>query len=101
MAKAPILGLFETADNAADAGDALKAAGVSPADYDFLTDAPYPEGSVWRERRTSSALHIPVRGCPDWPDLRHYVNVDDSDGVPVSPRWQADIVAASYGCSHL
>ena len=32
MAKAPILGLFETADNAADAGDALKAAGVSSAD---------------------------------------------------------------------
>ena len=29
MAKKPILGLFETADNAADAGDALKSAGVA------------------------------------------------------------------------
>ena len=51
MAKAPILGLFETADNAADAGDALKAAGVSPADYDFLTDTPYPEGAFGEPHR--------------------------------------------------
>ena len=57
MAKAPILGLFETADNAADAGDALKAAGVSSADYDFLTDAPYPEGA-FGEREEPHRLYI-------------------------------------------
>ena len=57
MAKKPILGLFETADNAADAGDALKAAGVSPADYDFLTDTPYPEGA-FGERPEPHKLYI-------------------------------------------
>jgi hypothetical protein len=57
MAKAPILGLFETADNAADAGDALKAAGVAQSDYDFLTDAPYPEGA-FGERHESHRLYI-------------------------------------------
>ena len=40
MAKRPILGLFEDANYAAEAGDALQQAGVSPTDYDFLTDAP-------------------------------------------------------------
>ncbi len=57
MAKLPILGLFETADSAADAGDALKAAGVAPKDYDFLTDAPYPEGA-FGERHESHRLYI-------------------------------------------
>ncbi|MDA0263561.1 MAG: DUF3341 domain-containing protein [Chloroflexi bacterium] len=57
MAKAPILGLFETADNAADAGDALKAAGVPQTDYDFLTDTPYPEGA-FGERHEGHRLYI-------------------------------------------
>ncbi len=57
MAKLPILGLFETADSAADAGDALKAAGVAPRDYDFLTDAPYPEGA-FGERHESHRLYL-------------------------------------------
>ena len=57
MAKKPILGLFETADNAADAGDALKAAGVAPTDFDFLTDAPYPEGA-FGEREENHRLYI-------------------------------------------
>ena len=57
MANLPILGLFETADNAADAGDALKAAGVAPKDYDFLTDAPYPEGA-FGERHESHRLYL-------------------------------------------
>ena len=43
MAKRPLLGLFNDANSAADAGDALKGAGISENDYDFLTDAPYPE----------------------------------------------------------
>ena len=45
MAKRPILGLFEDANYAAEAGDALQQADVSQDDYDFLTDAPYPEGA--------------------------------------------------------
>ena len=57
MAKLPILGVFESADHAADAGDALKAAGVPMTDYDFLTDAPYPEGA-FGEREESHRLYI-------------------------------------------
>ena len=57
MAIMPILGLFETADNAADAGDALKQADISPEDYDFLTDAPYPEGA-FGEREERHRLYV-------------------------------------------
>lgn len=57
MAKLPILGLYESADHAADAGDALKAAGIPPTDYDFLTDAPYPEGA-FGERHESHRLYL-------------------------------------------
>ena len=45
MARRPILGIFENANFAAEAGDALQQAGVPIQDYDFLTDAPYPEGA--------------------------------------------------------
>ena len=52
MAKRPLLGLFNDANSAADAGDALKGAGISENDYDFLTDAPYPEGALANGRRS-------------------------------------------------
>jgi hypothetical protein len=57
MAIRPILGLFDNADTAADAGDALKAAGVPETDFDFLTDAPYPEGA-FGEREEKHRLYI-------------------------------------------
>ena len=57
MAIRPILGLFETADSAADAGDALKQADVSPNDIDFMTDAPYPEGA-FGEREERHRLYV-------------------------------------------
>ena len=57
MAIRPILGLFETADRAADAGDALKEADVSPDDIDFMTDAPYPEGA-FGEREERHRLYV-------------------------------------------
>ena len=57
MAKRPILGLFEDANYAAEAGDALKEADISPDDYDFLTDAPYPEGA-FGERPEHHRLYI-------------------------------------------
>ena len=57
MAKRPILGLFNDANAAADAGDGLKSAGVSEDDYDFLTDAPYPEGA-FGEREEKHRLYI-------------------------------------------
>lgn len=46
MATQAILGLFDDASAAADAGDALRSAGISESDYNFLTDVPYPEGSL-------------------------------------------------------
>ena len=57
MAKRPILGLFNDANAAADAGDGLKSAGVSENDYDFLTDAPYPEGA-FGEREEKHRLYL-------------------------------------------
>ena len=45
MARQAILGLFDDASAAADAGDALKSAGIPESDYNFLTDVPYPEGA--------------------------------------------------------
>ena len=46
MARQAILGLFDDASAAADAGDALKSAGIPESDYNFLTDIPYPEGAL-------------------------------------------------------
>ena len=46
MATQAILGLFDDASAAADAGDALKSAGIPESDYHFLTDVPYPEGAL-------------------------------------------------------
>ena len=57
MARMPILGLFEDANYAAEAGDALKRADISEDDYDFLTDAPYPEGA-FGERHESHRLYM-------------------------------------------
>ena len=57
MAKRPILGLFEDANYAAEAGDALQRAGIEPTEYDFLTDAPYPEGA-FGERHEGHRLYI-------------------------------------------
>ena len=55
MAKRPVLGLFQDAN--ADAGDGLKSAGASEDDYDFLTDAPYPEGA-FGEREEKHRLYL-------------------------------------------
>ena len=64
MAKRPLLGLFNNANSAADAGDALKGAGISENDYDFLTDAPYPEGA-FGEREEKHRLYLfPFIGAP-------------------------------------
>ena len=57
MARRPILGLFEDPNYAAEAGDALQRANISPNDYDFLTDAPYPEGA-FGERHESHRLYV-------------------------------------------
>ena len=55
--KQAILGLFQDAESAASAGDGLKAAGIPETDYDFLTDSPYPEGSLG-EREEKHRLYL-------------------------------------------
>ncbi len=57
MARRPILGLFDDANAAADAGDGLRRAGIPETDVDFLTDAPYPEGA-FGEREEKHRLYI-------------------------------------------
>ena len=57
MAIRPILGLFEDANYAAEAGDALKEANIPEENYDFLTDAPYPEGA-FGEREERHRLYV-------------------------------------------
>ena len=57
MAKRPILALYQDPNQAADAGDGLKSAGIPDTDYDFLTDAPYPEGA-FGEREEKHRLYL-------------------------------------------
>ena len=63
MAIRPILGLFEDANSAADAGDALKQASISDQDYDFLTDAPYPEGAFGEREERHRLYLFPFMGA--------------------------------------
>lgn len=62
MATQAILGLFDDASAAADAGDALKASGVSESDYHFLTDIPYPEGAFGERMETHMLWIWPLIG---------------------------------------
>jgi hypothetical protein len=62
MATQAILGLFDDASLAADAGDALKASGVAEADYQFLTDIPYPEGAFGEPMERHSLFIWPLIG---------------------------------------
>ena len=57
MDKISVLGLYEDANNAAEAGDSLKRAGLDNNDFDFLTGAPYPEGA-FGERHHGHRLYI-------------------------------------------
>ena len=59
MARLPILGLFDDANAAADAGDGLRRAGIPDTDFDFLTDAPYPEGALASGRSGIASMCFP------------------------------------------
>ena len=62
MATQSILGLFEDATAAADAGDALKSAGIAETDYHFLTDVPYPEGAFGEGMERHALFLWPIIG---------------------------------------
>lgn len=57
MAKTAVMGLYEDANYAAEAGDALQDVGLTNEDYDFLTGAPYPEGA-FGEREIRHRLYV-------------------------------------------
>jgi len=63
MARRPILGIFENANSAADAGDALRGAGISNDDLDFLTDSPYPEGAFGERHERHNLYLFPFIGA--------------------------------------
>ncbi len=62
MATQGILGLFDDASAAADAGDALKASGIAESDYHFLTDIPYPEGAFGEPMERHALFVWPIVG---------------------------------------
>ena len=66
--KRAILGLFQDAESAATAGDALKEAGVPDTDYDFLTDSPYRKAPWASARKSTACTCIPLSArswaCP-------------------------------------
>ena len=45
MAQRSVLGLFKDEDSAADALDAVSAAGFAEGEFEILTGTPYPEGT--------------------------------------------------------
>ena len=62
MAIKTVLGLFQDANQAADAGDAVKETGVSENDIDFLTDCPYPEGAFGEREEHIKLFLFPFIG---------------------------------------
>ncbi len=58
-----VLGLFKTADAAADAADRLHAADFGPRDYEVLTSAPYPEGAFGEDPGPHRLFVFPLGGA--------------------------------------
>ena len=62
MAIKSVLGLFQDANQAADAGDAVKETGLTENDIDFLTDCPYPEGAFGEREEHIKLFLFPFIG---------------------------------------
>ena len=93
MARRPILGLFEDPNYAAEAGDALQRANISPQDYDFLTDAPYPEGA-FGERHERHRLYVfPFIGAMIGLAVGNHPHVYDPAGLSPDSRRQTHPVS--------
>ena len=58
-----VLGLFTDEDTAADALDALKAAGYTPGEYEVLTGTPYPEGTFGEAEPVHKLYRFPLIGA--------------------------------------
>lgn len=63
LSQRSVLGLFTDEDPAADALDALKAAGFSDGEYEVLTGTPYPEGTFGEEEPKHKLFRFPLVGA--------------------------------------
>ena len=63
IARRSVLGLFQEEDKAADALDALGAAGFSPGEYEVLTGTPYPEGTFGEAEPVHKLYRFPLIGA--------------------------------------
>jgi hypothetical protein len=63
MAQRSVLGLFTDEDTAADAMDAVAAAGFSQGEYEVLTGTPYPEGTFGEEEPVHKLYRFPLVGA--------------------------------------
>ena len=63
MAQRSVLGLFTDVDVAADAMDAVAAAGFGKGEYEVLTGTPYPEGTFGEEEPVHKLYRFPLVGA--------------------------------------
>ena len=63
MAQRSVLGLFTDEDTAADAMDAVAAAGFSQGEFEVLTGTPYPEGTFGEEEPVHKLYRFPLVGA--------------------------------------
>lgn len=63
MAQRSVVGLFTDEDVAADAMDAVKAAGFGEGEYEVLTGTPYPEGTFGEAEPVHKLYRFPLIGA--------------------------------------
>ena len=63
LARRSVIGLFISEDSAADALDALRAAGFNDGEYEVLTGTPYPEGTFGESEPTHKLFRFPLVGA--------------------------------------
>ena len=63
LAQRSVIGVFTSEDSAADALDAIKAAGFNAGEYEILTGTPYPEGTFGEEEPVHKLYRFPLIGA--------------------------------------
>ena len=63
MGQKSVIGLFTDVDAAADAMDAVAAAGYPPGNYEVLTGTPYPEGTFGEAEPVHKLYRFPLIGA--------------------------------------
>jgi len=63
LSQRSVIGVFSEEDPAADAMDALKAAGFSEGEYEVLTGTPYPEGTFGEAEPVHKLYRFPLVGA--------------------------------------